>query len=166
MKISIRQSRAAVEGALTWADFQVKEERAAREERPTARITCRVCGLPATVDANNSGLLCGPCRVDTIATRLHVESVMEASEARWRTAYETFEAQAGGEPRWGQIAAARHTAEPSLFAEAWRRRKAEGGSLGVLLSASEALDALSDELTRRREWAALALEEIDAAEQG
>ena len=146
--------------------FARPPRRVAKNGTFTARITCRVCGLPATVDINNAGLLCAPCRADLEMTKAHIASVMQASEARWKAAVETFEELAAQEGRWEQIARARHTAEPALFAEAWRRRKAEGGTLAALLLASEALDAISEELTTRRAWAFSALEEIDAAEQG
>lgn len=130
------------------------------------RITCRVCGLSALTDINNAGLLCAPCRIDLVVTRTHVETVLATCEARWRAAYEAFEAQAAQEPRWAAVQEARSSAEPALFALAWERRKAEGGAFGALLVARESLDALSDALGRRREWARRAMDAIDAAEEG
>lgn len=131
---------------------------------PTARITCRVCGLGSIVTLDNVALLCGPCRTDTALTRAHVETTLATAERRWEAAVEAFDVQAETVPEWAKIEAARLTADPALFAEAWRRRKAAGGPLGDLLRAKEALDALSDEMTRRREWARAALEEIDVYE--
>lgn len=123
-------------------------------------ITCRVCGIRSKVTVDNEALLCGPCRIDPVATRVHVETTLAMVEARWQAAWEAFDAQAEGVPEWGTIEAARSTADPALFAEAWRRRKAQGGALGALLEAREALDELSDEMQRRKAWADAALEEI------
>lgn len=131
---------------------------------PIVRITCRVCGLRSEVTIDNEALLCQPCRVDPIATRLHVEQTLAAVESRWRAAVEAFDIQAESVPAWKQVEAARLDAPPALFAEAWRRRKAQGGPLAELLAAKEALDALSDEVQRQRAWAASALGEIDAYE--
>lgn len=134
---------------------------------PTARITCRVCGMRSEVTVDNSALLCGPCRVDTEATRSHVESTLVAAERHWQETWEAFDVQAQ-QPEvaeaWAKIEEARLSADPALFAEAWRRRKAAGGPLADLLRAREALDDLGDELTRRRTWAAAALEEIKVYE--
>ena len=130
----------------------------------TATITCRVCGMRAKVTIDNAALLCGPCRIDIVATRQHVESTLAAAESRWQASIEAFDVQAESVPEWPKVEAARLDADPKLFAEAWRRRKAEGGALGALLVAKEQLDDLSDEMQRRRAWAASALTEIDAYE--
>jgi hypothetical protein len=129
---------------------------------PTARITCRVCGLRSEVTVDNAALLCQPCRVDPEMTRGHVAETLAAVERRWRASVEAFDAQAAGVPQWETIEAARLSAEPALFSEAWRRRKAAGGLLGELLAAKEALDDLSDELQRLRAWAWGAFAELDA----
>lgn len=131
---------------------------------PVVRITCRVCGMRSEVTIDNEALLCQPCRVDPIATRLHVEQTLATVERRWQTAVEAFDIQAEGVPQWTTIEAARLTAAPELFAEAWCRRKAAGGALADLLTAKEALDELSDEVQRQREWATAALCEIEIYE--
>lgn len=130
----------------------------------SATITCRVCGMRAKVTIDNVALLCGPCRIDIVATRAHVETTLATAERRWQAAVEAFDVQAEGVPEWRKVEAARLDADPKLYAEAWRRRKAAGGPLGALLVAKEALDDLSDEIQRRRAWAASALTEIDAYE--
>lgn len=131
---------------------------------PVVRITCRVCGLRSEVTIDNEALLCQPCRVDPVATRLHVEQTLATIERRWQEEVERFDIQAEAVPEWRKIEAARLTAEPALFAEAWRRRRASGGLLGELLAARDALDTLSDEVQRLRAWAAAALGELDAYE--
>lgn len=128
-------------------------------------ITCRVCGMRSKVTIDNMALLCGPCRVDIVATRSHVETTLAAAERRWQAAVEAFDAQAEQVPQWAMVEQARLSAPSVLFAEAWRRRKAEGGKLGTLLAAKEALDDLSDEMQRRRAWAQAALREIEAYEE-
>lgn len=148
----------------TEVDDLFAPRQAQAELMPTSIITCRVCGMRAKVTIDNVALLCGPCRVDIVATRSHVESTLAAAETRWQAHVEAFDVQAerpSVAAKWAQIQAARLDADPKLFAEAWRRRKAEGGALGALLQAKDDLDELSDEIQRRRAWAAAALEEID-----
>jgi hypothetical protein len=140
---------------------------ARRQLMPTARITCRVCGLRSEVTLDNAALLCQPCRVDPVHTRLHVEQTLAAVERRWEQAVEAFDIRAEQPEvaeKWATIEAARLSAAPALFLEAWRRRKAAGGPLGELLAAKEALDELSDEVQRQRAWATSALGELDAYE--
>lgn len=131
---------------------------------PVARITCRVCNMRAEVTIDNEALLCQPCRVDTVQTRLHVEQTLASIERRWQQAVEAFDIRAEAVPEWRRVEAARLDADPALFAEAWRRRKAAGGPLAELLTAKEALDELSDEVQRQRGWAASAFGELDAYE--
>lgn len=144
-------------------DLFSRPPRTARHQlMPTARITCRVCGLPSEVPIDNPVLLCAPCRVDIEQTRGFVEETLRLVEERWQATWETFDEQSASVPQWGAIEQARLNADPMLFAEAWRRRKAEGGALGKLLEAREALDLVSDELQRRRAWAESAMREIEA----
>lgn len=126
------------------------------------RIVCVVCGLPSQV--TGAARLCGPCRADLAHTRMHVECVLATAEARWEAAFEAFEAKADASAEWAKVRAAMGVVEPAVFEEAWRRAKARGGALAELLIEKEALDALSDEMTARREWADRAVKEIEAAE--
>lgn len=142
-------------------------------ERPPAFgsrwITCRVCELRGQVPLDNEALLCQPCRVDLLQTRVHVEGVLASVEARWRAAIEAWEALYDGaapeiQQKWDRVQELRLTADPVAFARAWSKRKAEGGAFGALLEARERLDELSEELTARRAWADAALREIEACD--
>jgi hypothetical protein len=165
MKTSIRQPIGPLtireeQDVIDWIELRT-------EGYHTARITCRVCGLPATVPVSAPALLCNPCRSDSAMTRLHVETILATCETRWQAAYEAWEvAVAPHTERWLKIEEARLATEPEVFLVRWNKTKALGGDFAALLVQREAFDELSDELNGRREWAAKALEEIDAYERG
>lgn len=143
--------------ALTWAELR-------EQGYHTARITCRVCGLPSTVTALHVALLCQPCLVDLLATRQHVEYCLSSVEQRWNASITAFDhrieiSDPETRERWEMVGRARGT---PLFAQAWQARRGEETSFGELLRAYEDVERLSDELER---WRA-ALLEVEIAEEG
>lgn len=145
------------------------------EPRPAAPtpaecwITCRVCERKQKVGIDNPALLCEGCRVDLAATRTHVEETLALVETRWQAAVEDFDARGAGSAEWEKVCAANVKVaagemDAKLFTIAWARAKARGGALSEILLAKESLDALSDEVQARREWAARAIAEIEAAQ--
>lgn len=129
---------------------------------PTAWITCRICGLRSKVGTDNPALVCGPCRADTAQTRMHIEEGLRTVEARWQAAVESWTVPPALAAEWAKVEAAQGTVEPALFVVAWARAKKRGGPLADLLEAKERLDAISDELQAKRQWAEAALRELDA----
>jgi hypothetical protein len=128
-------------------------------------ITCRVCLLRAQVGILAPALLCNPCRIDTVFTRVHIETVLGSIEGRYRAALERWSALV--EPhtaRWEVVYAARLEMDEGAFQAKWQRTIAAGGEFAAVLSAWDAAGAIEQELTERREWAARALEEIEAYE--
>src|SRR5690349_2075131 len=121
--------------------IDIDEDLFARPPRTTAPagsdhvwITCRVCGLRSKVGIDNAALLCNPCRVDLVQTESFVRDTLASVEARWAAAVENWTARIEGEAAalWAPIAAAQGMVDPALFAEAWRRRRAQGGPLADL----------------------------------
>lgn len=146
--------------------FARPPRRITKQGAVTARITCRVCGLPSEVTISNPALLCNSCRIDIEQTKAHVESVLSAVFERWQAAMEAWEKTvAPHADRWLKIEEARLSDPPLLFLQRWTKTKRMGGEFAGVLTARELLDELSDELNQKRTWAAYALQEIDAYEQ-
>lgn len=125
-------------------------------------VECRVCGLASALPTSWAARLCHACRCDLVMTRMAVECGVETVEARWEAAIEHWDillegASAETRERWERVEAARGSPH---FAEAWARRKAEGGEFSALLEARDTLDALSDEVQAWRVWAERARAEI------
>lgn len=124
------------------------------------RITCRVCGLGATVPLDHPALLCVPCLSDLDATRDRVQawlsaalSALSANQAQW----DTTKVQSEALGRWWKvqdalIGVAERRITKATLAATWAKRKAEGGPLAELLVAHERYalecDRLSTELAR------------------
>src|SRR5690242_18908515 len=60
-------------------------------EKPTGRITCRVCDRPATVPLDHPALLCPECLSDLNATRARVRSWLDSVLAQLDAAIAAWE---------------------------------------------------------------------------
>jgi hypothetical protein len=132
----------------------------AQQQTKSARITCRVCGTPATVPIDHPALLCAPCLGDLDGTRDRVAGWLEkalerldANQAAWDVTRLASAAQEAWEKvQHALIAVAEKRATPQALAAAWAKRKAEGGALAALLGAyegyAETADRIGEELAR------------------
>jgi hypothetical protein len=124
------------------------------------RITCRACGLGATVPLDHPALLCPICLEDLDATREHhaarVAAALSAVDAN-QSAWDATRAASPACDRWEAVQAALIGVAEKRISQAqldqtWAKRKAEGGALAQLLAVYEAYthecDRLSAELGR------------------
>ena len=133
------------------------------------RITCRVCGLGATVPLDHPALLCPGCLEDLDATRARVQAWCEAAlagldanQATWAAALSPAQ-DAWGRVQGAMIGVAEKRVEKAVFDRTWAKRKAEGGPLAALLEAHEAYALECDRLGAEIARLALAQREINAA---
>ncbi len=110
------------------------------------RIICKACQMRRSVPAEWPALLCRECCGDLAATAATVAACIEALCRRLDTARDTWAATLATSPaadRWPRVMAA--MGKPG-FADAWARRKAEGGAFAALQTAWEAHEAECDRI--------------------
>lgn len=124
------------------------------------RITCRVCGIGATVPLNHAALLCPGCLEDLDATRERVETWLTSALTQLEQTQALWDATRAASPardHWeavekALIGVAEKRIAHATFDQTWAKRKAEGGALARLLDAYDAYarecDRLGGELNR------------------
>jgi hypothetical protein len=133
-------------------------------------ITCAVCGLTSKIAIGAPGDVCGPCRVDLLQTRQHVETTLETARSRLHVLIETFEAVVAlsrdkDQTRWKAVIAARvkvqaGTISAASFRSRWAEALAVGDGLSRILAAHEAYERGCQEVEQVETWAARAGEEL------
>jgi len=144
------------------------------QEPPTARITCRVCGLRVAVQLDHPALLCSNCLIDLTITRAHVSARLDAAEQAHARAWSAFDAALAGaseadQARYAAVVEAQHKMEGgALSAAAYdagiARAIERGDGLSTILRAKQTTDEAYAALDTVRNWAKLAMGEIEAAE--
>jgi len=110
------------------------------------RIICKVCQMRRSVPAEWPALLCAECCANLDVTAATVAACIEALCGRLDTARDGWAATLATSPaaeRWPRVQAA--MGKPG-FADAWARRKAEGGAFAALQTAWEAHEAECDRI--------------------
>lgn len=110
-----------------------------------ASITCRVCGLGATVPLDHPALLCLLCLEDLDGTRDRIRARLSAALTALETnqaAWDTLRAASPACDRWeavekALIGVAEKRISQATLDQTWAKRKAEGGALAELLTAYE-----------------------------
>jgi hypothetical protein len=132
----------------------------ARQQAKRSSITCRACGLGATVPLDHPALLCPPCLEDLNGTRERHAMCLQTALEGLEVNQANWEAQRAASPaqlRWAAVQAAligvaEKRADQRVFDATWAKRKAEGGPLAQLLLAYEAYarecDRIGEELAR------------------
>jgi hypothetical protein len=133
-------------------------------------ITCAVCGLTSKLPIGAPGDICGPCRVDLLQTRQHVETTLETARSRLHVVISNFEAAVARESekdhaRWEAVIAAQVKVQAGIingasFRARWAEALAAGDGLSRILAAHEAHERGCQEVERAERWAARAMEEL------
>ena len=153
-------------------DIFARPPRSARKpSQQPARITCRVCGTPATVPVDHPALLCEHCIGDLDATRAHVRQCVDANLARLDAVADGWLALRDASPardRWEKVQTAMiGVAEKRITAEAfdrqWTLRKAEGGALAELMEQYDAYTLACDQISAELGRLGVAQKEINQA---
>lgn len=118
------------------------------------RITCRVCGIGATVPLDHPALLCPGCLEDLDKTRDRVHAWLNAALARLEQVQHVWDTERTASPahaRWEAVQAAligvaEQRIPQATFDATWAKRRAEGGPLAQLLLAYEAYARECDRL--------------------
>jgi hypothetical protein len=133
-------------------------------------IICAVCGLTSKIPIGQPGDLCGPCRVDPLQTRQHVETTLETARSRLHVLMSNFEAAVARESeddqtRWAGVIVARVKVQAGAVSAAsfrarWHEALAAGDGLARILVAHEAYERGCQEVEQVERWAARAGEEL------
>jgi hypothetical protein len=132
------------------------------------RITCAVCGVPAAIFVGAPGDLCASCRGDVVATRAHVEDVVERARARLHVLIDNLENAVARESeadqvRWAAVVEARVKGPPDVFRARWQKTLQLGDGLARILAAHAAYEAGCREVERVEAWGEKALAACEGA---
>jgi len=129
----------------------------------TLRIICKACQMRRSVPAEWPALLCAECIANLDTTAATIAACIDALCNRLDAARDAWAATLATSPaadRWPRVVAA--MGKPG-FADAWAKRKAEGGPFAALQAAWEAHETECDRIQAELNRYDAAVTEINKA---